>query len=227
MHIEACVENPADGLLAEQAGATRIELNAALQLDGLTPSPAACRWLTSHCQVPVIAMLRPHARSFTLSRLDQQLALADCELLLDCGVHGIACGALDHHGELNLEFFRQVAGLCGSCELVCHRAFDHLSDQRRGLEQLIDCGVRRVLTSGGPRSAYEGTPRLRQLVDWARGRIEILPAGGITAQNARSLLQSTGCNQLHGTFRTLNPVAAPGGGLDPDHLRAVVAACAY
>ena len=80
-------------------------------------------------------------------------------------------------------------------------ALDRLVDQRRSLEPLIDCGVRRVLTSGGAATALEGIDRLRELVEWARGRIEILPAAGICAANARQLIQATGCTQLHGTFR--------------------------
>lgn len=199
--IEVCIEHPGDAVVAQQAGATRIEINAALQLDGLTPTLGACRWLKANSQLPIIAMLRPHNNTFMLNPLDQQIVLADCQLLLASGVDGIAYGALNQRGTLNVEYMRQVAELCGDRELVCHRAFDRLADQRCGLEQLIDCGVRRVLTSGGAATAEQGIERLGQLMEWARDRIEILPGGGIGVNNAHRILELTGCNQLHGTFR--------------------------
>jgi copper homeostasis protein len=202
-HVEVCLERPEDALLAEQAGATRIELNSALSLDGLTPTLGACRWLKQNCNLPLIAMLRPHAASFVLSSTEQTILLHDCEDLLACGVQGIAYGALSNEGTLQLDYFNQVARLCGPRELVCHRAFDQVHDQRRGLEQLIDCGVRRVLTSGGAATAELGVGRLRQLIEWSGGRIEILPGAGIHSGNVRKIVELTGCDQVHGTFRGL------------------------
>lgn len=199
--IEVCLERVEDAVVAEQAGATRIEINSALRLDGLTPSLGSCRWLKENCGLPIIAMVRPHAGSFYLSPVEQRIALRDCESLLDTGVEGIAYGALDEAGELHLEYFQQLAHLCAGKELVCHRAFDALRDQQTGLEQLIDCGVTRVLTSGGAPTAEQGVARLGQLMHWARDRIEILPGGGIHARNAAQIIEVSGCRQVHGTFR--------------------------
>lgn len=199
--IEVCLENPLDALQAEAAGATRVELNSALRLDGLTPSLAASRWLKANCSLPVIAMLRPR-EGFFLAPLEQEILLEDARLLLDVGVDGLAYGALQRSGELNISYMRQVAELCGQRELVCHRAFDQLPDQARGLELLIDCGVRRVLTSGGAPTAEQGLMRLRELQELSRGRIEILPGGGIHADNALRIARASGCRQLHGTFRS-------------------------
>lgn len=220
--IEVCIEHPSDAVVAQQAGATRIEINAALQLDGLTPSLGTCRWLKANSQIPIIAMVRPHGDSFVLNALDQEIVLTDCHLLLASGVDGLAYGALTEHGTLNVAFMQQVAELCGDHELVCHRAFDRLADQRRGLEQLIDCGVRRVLTSGAATTAEHGIKRLGQLVEWARDRIEILPGGGINAENAHRILKLTGCTQLHGTFRqTSNSTGQRAPRLDPSQLRLI------
>ncbi|MEO8269633.1 MAG: copper homeostasis protein CutC [Aureliella sp.] len=198
--MEVCLENPLDAMPAQTAGATRIELNSALKLDGLTPTLAACRWLKNNCSLPLIAMLRPR-EGFYLAPQEQEILLDDARLLLDAGVDGLAYGALDRQGELNSEYMRQVVELCAEREVVCHRAFDRLADQKRGLEQLIDCGVRRVLTSGGAASAEQGLSRLAELQCWSRGRIEVLPGGGVYAGNARRIAQVSGCRQLHGTFR--------------------------
>ena len=198
--IEVCLENPLGAPAAQMAGATRIELSSALRLGGLTPTLATCRWLKANCSLPVIAMLRPQA-SFCIVPVEQEILLEDARLLLDAGVDGLAYGALDLKGELNVEYLRQVYELCGERALVCHRAFDQLADQRRGLEQLIDCGVRRILTSGGANTAELGLARLAELQDWARGRIEILPGSGINSTNALRIAEVSGCRQLHGTFR--------------------------
>lgn len=198
--IEVCIDHPSDALLAQTAGATRIEINSALLLDGLTPTIAACRWIKTHCGLPLIAMLRPRNR-FSMEPAEQEIAVEDGKLLLDAGVDGLAYGALDSHGELNLKYMQQIRDLCGEREFVCHRAFDRLTDQRRGLEQLIDCGTTRVLTSGGAPTAELGLARLAELHAWARGRIEILPGGGIHAGNALHIALLSGCGQVHGSFR--------------------------
>lgn len=210
--IEVCIDHASDSLLAQTAGATRIEINSALRLDGLTPTLATCRWIKAHCDLPLIAMLRPRD-SFFMEPVEQEIALEDGRLLLDAGVDGLAYGALDLRGELNVEYMLQIADLCGGRDFVCHRAFDRLTDQRRSLEQLIDCGVTRVLTSGGAPTAELGLDRLTQLYEWARGRVEILPGGGIHAGNARRIAQQSGCQQLHGSFRT-KPSATEAGGND-------------
>jgi copper homeostasis protein len=147
-------------------------------------------------------MLRPHQHvNFVYSDVEQTILLRDCEDLLACGVQGIAYGALTDEKTLRLDYIQQVVRLCGPRKVVCHRAFDQLVDQRRGLEQLIECGVSRVLTSGGAATAETGIQRLRELIEWSQGRIEILPGAGIHAGNVRRIAELSGCNQVHGTFR--------------------------
>lgn len=203
IEIEVCLETTADATAVEAAGATRIEINSSLDRDGLTPSLEACRWLKRNCQLPIIAMLRNHHQDFYVDSATQKQLMRDGERLLAAGVDGIAYGAVDADGQLNCSYFRELAALCGERPLVCHRVFDTLPDQLRALEQLIDCGVRRVLTSGGAATAEQGIAQLEKLVDSARGRIEILPGSGINAKNAQKFLE-IGCRQLHGTFRSLH-----------------------
>lgn len=199
--LEVCVDRVDHAIDAARAGATRIEFNSALSLDGLTPSIAACRYLSQNCPIPVIAMLRPHADSFNYSLAEQQCLLQDCELLLDAGAAGIAFGALNTEGDLDIPLLEQVSGLCLNRELVLHRVFDAIGAPAEWLTKLADLGVRRILTSGGGRSALDGADRLRELQEAAEGRIEILPGAGVSSSNLESLIQSTGCTQVHGSFR--------------------------
>lgn len=98
-----------------------------------------------------------------------------------------------------------------------HRAFDIVTHPRSAIEELVDLGVTRVLTSGQGATAWEGVRLLRDLVEQARGRIEILPGAGIGPSNAARLISETGCTQLHGSFRNT------GGTFDPSLLRRTVA----
>lgn len=199
--IEVCVEGFENAKIAIEAGADRLELNSRLNLDGLTPAfedLIAVRQLTS---IPVIAMLRPHANSFIYDRDTQLAMLADLERLLAGGVDGVAVGGLMTSGEIDIELMNEMRKYTADKVLVMHRAFDQLRDQAGGLEQLIDVGVDRVLTSGGAATAEAGMEQLRSLMEQSRGRIEILPGAGIRPGNALAILQGTGCNQLHGTFR--------------------------
>jgi copper homeostasis protein len=202
--IEVCIEQKEDALVAEAAGASRIEINRQLSSDGLTASIEDCQWLKQHCRLPLIAMLRPHDRGFVYDTRTQHLLLDDCHALLASGVDGIACGALQADGKVEAGFLRKIARICENKELVMHRAFDQVTDQRASLEQLIDCGVSRVLTSGGAAHVEAGMDRLRELILWAGDRIEVLPGGGVNSGNAQRLMQSTNCGQLHGTFRDRN-----------------------
>lgn len=202
IHLEVCVDRIDDAIAAAEAGATRIEMNQALQCDGLTPSLASCRWLVEHCPVPVVAMLRPHDRGFQYSDAEKQTMLDDCQRLLDTGVAGIVCGATNQDGRIELEFTASLVQLCDGMEFVFHRAFDTLADQSLALKQLIEIGVDRVLTSGGAATALAGAERLRSLHELSEGRIEILPGAGVGPENAIEILRRTGCSQLHGSFRS-------------------------
>ncbi len=199
--IEVCVESIEGAKIAINAGADRLELNARLDLDGLTPALedlVAVRQLTS---IAVIAMLRPHANSFVYDRETQLLMLRDLERLLASEADGVAVGGLNESGEIDMGLMAELRKNSASKILVMHRAFDQLCDQACGLELLIDLGIDRVLTSGGEPTAEAGIEQLRRLVIQSRGRIEILPGAGICPSNALAIIRATGCNQLHGTFK--------------------------
>ncbi len=203
--IEVCVEGFEAARIAIDAGADRLELNTALDLDGLTPTAedlVACKHYSS---IPVIAMLRPHANGFIYSLADQTEILRSLEHFLELGADGFAVGCLNASGEVDLKFMQELRKRTEGKQLVMHRAFDVVSDQTKSLEQLIDLGIDRVLTSGGAATAEAGAEQIQCLVKQSRNRIEILPGAGIRAHNAQSILNRTGCTQLHGTFKNTSP----------------------
>ena len=201
--LEVCVDEVENALHAIEAGATRIEMNRRLDLDGLTPSLADCERLVGSTDVPIIAMLRPHDNGYLYnSELLEELFVLGRELI-SCGVAGLAFGcmiATEGQLKLNFEAVDQVREICADRELVIHRVFDELgAEQLQIAQELADRGVNRILTSGAAQSALEGAERLAELQ--VSGCLEILPGAGVQSRNAVEILQKTGCNQLHGSFR--------------------------
>jgi copper homeostasis protein len=201
--VEVCVESTDDAVAAARGGAGRIELNAALALDGLTPSPGVLIETRRAVRVPLIAMARPRGGDFVYSATEFRALRRDVDFALEHGADGVAFGILTGNREIDTRRCRQVARQLDGrpATLVFHRAFDAVADPFKALDQLIDLGVHRIMTSGGCPTATAGASVLARLRERAAGRIEILPAGGVRPANAARLLARTGCDQLHTSAR--------------------------
>jgi copper homeostasis protein len=194
-----------DAIAAEAGGADRVELCSALFLGGLTPSLASVLRAKEKLRIPVMAMVRPRAAGFCYSATDMEVMLCDTDLFVEHGADGIVFGILKPDRAIDLERCRRIRERIGSCQAVFHRAFDVVPDPMRALDELIDLGCTRVLTSGQRNTALEGSALIRKLVEHARGRVEILPGAGIRTHNVRELIAQTGCTQVHTTaFRQLD-----------------------
>lgn len=214
VRIEVCVDSVESALAADAGGADRLELNAGLELGGLTPSLGLVAEVLAATPLPVIAMVRPRAGDFVYSPAERRILLRDAEALLAAGVAGLAFGILTPTGHIDRDSCLAITDLIGSREAVFHRAFDVTPNLEQALEHLVELGICRVLTSGGAETAPQGAARLAGLVRQSAGRIEILPGGGIRASNARPLLDATGCRQIHGTFRPPGAGGTTASGLD-------------
>lgn len=205
MIIEACVDSVRGAIVAEQSGISRIELNCALELDGLTPPLGLLQRVRAHVTIPIICMVRSRAGSFCYSQDDWLTMNNEVSWLIDHGADGLAFGALRDDGILDIErcrvFAEEARHRKSDCELVFHKAFDVASDWRVTMDGLIDLGFDRIMTSGQHPTAIAGLDELRQMFQYAAGRIEILPAGGIRSHNAAQIIRETGCSQVHGSFR--------------------------
>lgn len=210
--LEVAVARLDDALNACACGADRLELNAALELGGLTPSVGLLQEVKQAVGLPVVAMIRPRSGGFCYSAADMRVMLRDAAVLLEHGADGIAVGVLQSDRTVHRARCREFARLAAGRDLVFHRACDVVSEPERLLEELIDLGYRRVLTSGGARTAREGVARIRAWQQLAASRIEILPGAGVRPENVREILLATGAHQIHGSFRrechdTAEPVA--------------------
>jgi len=200
--IEVCVDSLQAALIAVDSGSDRIELSEWLKVGGVSPNEKLIQSVRDAISVPLVILIRCREGDFYYDSDEKEQMIAQACRAIEIGADAIAIGGLMPDNSLDLDFLRKLISLQLPCEWVMHRAFDEVSQPEQELEKLIQVGFNRVLTSGGPSTAIDGVKALKNLVQWAEGRIQILPAGGIGPANARGILTLTGCDQLHGSFRS-------------------------
>ena len=224
--LEVCCGNPESVDAAVLGGARRIELCANLEADGLTPPTAWVRDTKAHYpSLTVHVLIRPRAGDFVYSAAEADAMADQVEEALEAGADGIVIGALTPEGDVDLPLFERLVSLVESFNLAAelqqsvlchaandshffpgpsrrvsitfHRAFDRCRRPYEALEQIIALGCDRILTSGQAATAEAGAAVLGELRQRARGRIGILPGGGVTPGNAARILAQTGCTEIH------------------------------
>jgi copper homeostasis protein len=197
--LEACVDSVATARMAEAAGADRLELCANLAEGGITPSMGLISTVVSSVLIPVHVLVRPRPGGFHYVPDELEVIMRDIVAALDIGAAGVVVGLLEADGRLALEPMRDLVAdaLSEGAEVTMHRAFDHVRDQAVVLEQLVEIGVARVLTSGGAATALEGADRIAALQAQARARITIMAGGGIRRDTIRTVLDRTGVTDVH------------------------------
>ncbi|MXU66733.1 copper homeostasis protein CutC [Oceanomicrobium pacificus] len=204
--LEICVDTIEGAWVAVEAGADRIELCSALAIGGLTPSAGLMR-AAADLPVPCHAMIRPRGGHFLYSPGDVAAMLDDIGHARDAGLAGIVTGALTEARALDVAVLRDLLAARGSMQATLHRAVDLVPDASAAVEAAIALGFDRILTSGGAARVGDGLPRLAQMADAARGRIEIMPGGGVTPALAPRLLALPGIDALHASGAA--PVSLP------------------
>jgi copper homeostasis protein len=197
--LEICCGSAEDAIEAAIGGADRVELCSALFLGGLTPSLGSLLHAKRHTNIPVVGMNRPRAAGFWYSATEFAVMERDADLLLEHGADGIVFGILNSDGTVDINRSRMLCDRIAPRPAVFHRAFDVTPDPFRALDELIDLGITRVLTSGQKNGAPEGAALIKRLIDHARGRIEVLPGAGIGLDHVPALVTTTGCTQIHMT----------------------------
>ena len=224
--LEVCCGNPKSVDAAVLGGAWRIELCTDLEADGLTPPSAWIRDAKAHDpSLTVHVLIRPRAGDFVYSPAEADAMAGQIEEALDAGADGIVLGALTPEGDVDLPLTERLVALVDSYNLATellqsdrchaandshffpaparrvsitfHRAFDRCRRPFEAMEQIIGLGCDRILTSGQEPTALEGCALLGELRRRARGRIGILPGGGVTPGNAARILEQTGCTEIH------------------------------
>lgn len=181
--LEVCVDN-VHGLAAALAGgADRIELCAALDVGGLTPSAGLMR-AAAASPVPVVAMIRPRAGDFRYDAAECAVMLADIDAVHAAGLQGVVLGASGDDGRLDNRTLATLLAHARQLGLSCtlHRAFDLAPDLVEATRTAVGLGFDRILTSGGAPTAGEGIDQLARCYQAAAGALVVMPGAGVNTE---------------------------------------------
>ena len=195
--VEAAVETIEEALAAKRAGADRIELCANLGVGGTTPSAGLIASVVQQVGHPVFVMIRPRGGDFVYAADEIDAMIEDIDRARPLGIAGIVTGALRSDGSVDVESMRRLMSPAAGLPVTFHRAFDVVANRTEALEQVIDLGASRVLTSGGAATALDGVVAIAMLVDQAGERVSIMAGGKIREQNARDVIARTGVREVH------------------------------
>lgn len=211
--LEIAVQDAAGARVARAAGADRVELCQALSATGgLTPSPATVDAVLAAVgrSDRLAVLVRPRTGGFVYDDEDVALVAVDVAEVVRRGAGAVVVGALTRDGGVDrraLDLWKRAAG---TAEFVFHRAIDTLSDPRSVIGELVDCGVDRILTSGGAARSIDGAGVLSGLVDEAAGRLQIMAGGGVRVEDIVAL-RACGVDAIHLSAKTSSGDLAPSG----------------
>ncbi|MBR5920976.1 MAG: copper homeostasis protein CutC [Bacteroidales bacterium] len=208
MEIEICCGSIQSAANAKAGGAVRVELCQGLVEGGTTPSPATIQYAVRELGLKVFVLVRPRGGDFCYNELEVKTMEEDVAFCKEAEASGIVVGFLHPDGSIDTELTRRFVELSAPLPVTFHRAFDECADPLNALEQIIECGCARILTSGCKPTAIEGAEMLQQLVKQADGRITILAGSGVTPENAVTLREKTGVKEIHGSCKKTRPDGA-------------------
>ncbi len=203
--LEISVETLRAALAAERGGADRIELCADLSVGGVTPSVELMGAMRERVQVPIFVMIRPRAGDFFYSDAEFSGMKASVSSAKRLGINGVVLGILRRDRNVDVPRTRELVELARPLPITFHRAFDECVNLPQALENVIQTGPKRILTSGGAKSAFGGASMLADLVAAAGDRITILPGAGINASNIAQVAKVTGAREFHSGLSTALP----------------------
>lgn len=195
--LEICVESVEHAVAAERGGANRIELCSDLSSGGITPSVGLMQTARRHLTLPIHVLIRPRAGNFLYSKLEIESMRDDIEAAKKIGVDGLVLGILDENNRVDVENTKMLVDSARPLPVTFHRAFDQAKNRLAALEDVIRTGALRILTSGGKARATDALLILSRLVQAARGRIRIMPCGGINSSNVVSTVRATAAREIH------------------------------
>ncbi len=219
--LEICIESVQGALAAVEGGADRIELCSALAADGLSPDAEVAHAVRRQCLLPLSWMVRPRPGDFHYSPDETEAMVAEIQRARDGGADGVVLGVLTSQGAVDQTATQRLVEAAYPLPVTFHRAFDQVSEAREALEDLIACGVTRVLTSGQQRNAIQGADLLAELVAASRGRLTIMPGGGVRAHNLAALRAVTAATEFHSSAARRSSEANPAWQTDLEEVRAL------
>ncbi|HEY60095.1 MAG TPA: hypothetical protein G4N92_05365 [Anaerolineae bacterium] len=198
--LEIIAETVEDALAAEAGGATQLDLKSDFVEDGLTPTAGMVERICSQVSIDVIVMVRTRANGMVLTPDDIAIMCHDIELSRERGAAGFLLGAITKGREIDSEAIEAFKTAAGGLPIHFHLAWEKTKDLNNTLEQLIGLGIKSVRTTGGSgvgAKVENGISKVRDFKELANGRIDLLFAGGVNAENIGQLVKGTGVVHAH------------------------------
>ncbi len=201
--LEVCANSVTSALAAQDGGATRVELCENLYEGGTTPSYGEIFIARKLLHIKLYVLIRPRGGDFLYTDLEFGIMMADIRYCIEAGCDGIVIGMLNADGTIDKERCAEMVKLAKEWGLgvTFHRAFDMCADLYQAMEDIIELGCERILTSGGKSTAMEGSSTIAHLIEKAAGRIKIMPGSGVSEANVADLVHFTGATEVHSSAR--------------------------
>ena len=204
MKLELCAASIEAIELAKELKFDRIELCQNLEQGGMTPSIGFVEYALA-MGIETHVLIRPRSGGFRYSEQEIEIILRDVRECKAIGAHGVVVGVLDESDQICKRSLDSIMSISGNLDVIFHRAFDDTYEYDKSLDILINAGVKRVLTAGLARNIEIGMPVLKSMNDYANGRIEIMPGGGVNLNNILKLKNEVKPSAIHfsGTNKTV------------------------
>lgn len=189
--------------IIEHAGAHRVELCDNPGDGGTTPSYGFMKLARQMTSLPIFPIIRPRGGNFVYSNAEFEEMLSDIEIARQLNLDGIVTGMLTRNGEVDLAKCKLLVEAAAGLPCTFHRAFDRTQDKQVSLDQVIECGFSRILTSGGFPIAEDGVENLKEIIELADEKIIIMPGSGIRSSNISKIKERTGAREFHSSARIL------------------------
>ncbi|HEY4194413.1 MAG TPA: copper homeostasis protein CutC [Mucilaginibacter sp.] len=203
--LEVCAFNIQSCIIAERAGAVRVELCDNPVEGGTTPSYGTMKQVREKIAIDLYPIIRPRSGNYYYDEDEYAIIKKDIEACRELGCNGISVGAQNINGEIDTEWLKRIVEWAGPLGVTCNRAFDGTPDPFKALEDIISCGCERVLTSGQMSAAPDAGEILGKLVLQAGSRIIIMPGAGVKSSNLQKLIEESNATQYHASARVMAP----------------------
>ncbi len=199
--IEVCVAHLQSAIAAQEGGASRVELVDNLYEGGTTPSYSAIKLAREKLKIGLNVMIRPRGSDFLYTELEFEMMKEDIRICKELNADAVVFGILLPDGNVDIKRTRELTEFARPLGVTFHRAFDVTPDPYKALEDIIDCGVDRILTAGQKNTVPEGIELIASVVEKAGDRIIIMPGSGIHDGNIKEIRDTTGAKEFHMTGR--------------------------
>lgn len=195
---EACVESLIDAIEAEKRGADRIELCDNLSQGGTTPSYGTIKLALSTLKIPVFPIIRPRGGDFYYTPAEIEVIKEDIKICKSLGVKGVVLGILTADKKIDFKTLAEFMELAKPMEVTFHKAIDELEDPTLVIDELINLGVKRILSSGTKPTALEGRDILNKMIEKSGDRLTIVVAGKVTKEILPEVSSLIPAKEYHG-----------------------------